>query len=131
MAEKPWSEMSPLERAMYNSVAHDNLETTNEAIGHYRRRLKDPTRTPEEESHIDANLPKLVYERAKIEAKRAARTSPGVVIEPPTEQQVTEAERMADETDQLQNDIDGLRRGLALAQAAGNMMSSMQANPTV
>jgi hypothetical protein len=131
MATKPWSQMTPLERAAYKSVAHDNIETTNESIAHCRRRLKDPNRSPEEESFIDKNLPKLVYERAKIEAKRAARTSPGVVIEPPTEDQVAEAERMSDKTDQLQNDMNGLRGGLQLAQAAGQLMSKIQTLPEI
>lgn len=129
MAEKPWSNMTFIEKAKYKSVIRDTLEACNETIAHYRKRLKDPNITPKEESYIGKQLPKVVYNRAKIEAKDMAKTSPGVLITPPTKKQVEQAEKMADATNDLQNDLNGLKSGLAIAKAALGLVSAIQKKP--
>jgi len=127
MPGKSWSEMNLREKADYNSVYLNNLDTVNDAIVLQKMRQKADDITPAEEAEIDSKLLDLHYELGKLNAKYQARTSASTTISPPTEVQVAAAQKMAHDSDQLLADQAGVQAGFAMAKSAGDLMAQIQA----
>ncbi|WCL53865.1 hypothetical protein [Gimibacter soli] len=125
----PWKDMSKAEKAAYVLANVEDMKTHIEAIAKAKIRRYQADTTPGEEAQIDLVIIRLTHDKALIQAKYDARKSTGILIVPPTPEEIAEAKRRADATAQLIVDRDCVTKAVEFAKAALEFQQKTQHLP--
>ena len=112
---KSRDEISEKEFANYVLCYLADRDVITDSIAYNKKKLKDPDLSDSEEANIEVQLLWLAAELAKLDAKRNAFRKKRAKINPPSDKQVEEAQKLSEESDELIANSKAATKSVALA----------------